>query len=124
MKFRGINRSHFTRQKRNGSPDNDVPHPHKYRIQPCNASRCILLDKAILFCWCDPADHELKRFHNEWTDILDSENVTLEKIAEMDQECFEKYGTRLYKKPISEWGFTNWSNFDFSKMGHLIAIMG
>ena len=118
---RGISRSEMKNQKRN---DPEPAHPHKYAIKPCHSSKCMLVDKAILHCWCDPSENELKRFHNEWVDVLDSPNVTLDKIAEMDEECYEKYSMRLYKRPTTGWGKVDWSNFDFSEMGHLVAVMG
>ena len=109
------------RQKRSRSPSTN---PRKYRLMPCHQSDCVQVDSAILLCWCDTDELELKKAHNEWIDILESPNANLDIIEEFSKRVQAKFGVSLYKKPDTWCDRVDWSQFDFAKLGHLIAQMG
>ena len=118
-----VRRNISRRRQRHSCPHFQPINPRKYRIVSCSNTLC--KDHAILNCWCDQIDNEIKLFHNQWIDLLESSDVTLEKIAKMDRQMVKTHCQSLWKKPAFDWfNIPDWSKFDFKEMAHRIAVMG
>ena len=100
------------------------PNPRKYRLTTCHDTACVQVDSAVVNCWCDIEEIQLKKMHNEWIDILESPNVNLDIIDAFGKRVYDKFGIHLYKRPDTWCDRIDWSQFDFSQLGHLIAQMG